>query len=477
MTALSTVNNSLSNLSEKEYLQVVERTKNLRKTFKVKIVDVDLQYVMALNKSLGREDKQVVLTSVVDHHYLSHISDPNILFNNMFALPDALTQIFASRNPFVIFDVDEKDTNYIENLRQKIAANLSLVSGDISYNVKVYINIPDMVRYQIVEKEIKRAFPTIEIVSFIPLVSQFDNTKMLEVPTVAEKSLTKTQLFSEMKFIGSKYLLLTDTNSLGKGTEKNNYYKLRKFLGDIILAEDSSEEVYARNLVTDYFFSDYLTVAERLKHMFRCPSLIQLGDFLFLPCWIKKVEVKATVLSLSQMGKQETLTITEDCVVEPVEKGKLLYYLKQSTRFINFSLVKINGKDYFMKSYTVELHTVCLDSFGIQEMQYSLGKELPSAVRFMTNMSDADKEVYARVKDFPDFRETEPHPLTREIVVREAEGKESKKGIWALRNSGLNFSNNLSYITPLVSLEDLLKINCICPVEGFITDVIPCAWR
>ena len=477
MTALTTINNSLANLSEKEYLQVVERTKNLRKTFKVQIVDADLQYIMALNKSLGREMNQVMLAKVVDYHYLSQVSDPNTLFNNMFALPDAFSQIFASRNPFIIFDVGEKETNYVENLRQKIAANLSLVSEDIVYAVKVYINIPDMVRYQIAERDILKAFPNVEIVSFIPLAEHFDNTTMLEVPTVAEKSLSKVQLFSEMGHIGSKYLLLTDTNSLGRGTEKNNYYKLRKFLGDIILASDSSEEVYARNLVTDYFFSSYLTVAERLKYMFRCPSLIQLGDFFFVPCLIERVEVKATVLSLGSGGKQEKIIITENCIVGSAEEDKLLPYLKMDNRFINFSIAKINGEDYFIKSYSVELYTKCLVSIGIQEMHYSLGKELPSAVRFMTNMLEVDKEIYVREKEKSDFRETEPHPLTREIVIREAEAEESTDGIWALRNSGINFSNNLSYVTSLVSLEDLLKSNCICPVEGFKLDVIPYAWR
>jgi len=468
-------NNSLTAITKKEYLQKAEKARKLRKSFKVDITNEDFKYVLAQNKALGRELNQVTWAHIVDNDYLAKISDVNVLLNNMFILPGAMNQIFASRTPFIIFDVDEKDSNYLENLHQKISRNLSSVSGDITYAVKVYVNIKDMVRYQAVVKDIKNSMPNVEIVSTISLVDQFDNSTMLEVPTVGEAATPKSKLFANMKPIPDKCLLLTNTNSLGKNTEKNNYYKLRKFLGDIIFSEDSSEEIYTRNLVKDYFFSDYLTIVEKLRHMFDCPSLIQLGEFFYVPCYIQRVEVHAIVLPVEREGRQKTLTITKDCIIEAVDENKLLGYLRQDTRFINFSLVKLNGKVYFVKKYEVELFTTCLSPYGINEMQYTLKKALSTAVRFITDMTD--KEVYTKAKEkYGDFRETRPHPLTREMAVRE-EGKDAKDGIWVERNSGLNFSRNLAFIAPFIPIEELLKFNYVCPINGFMTAAVNCAWR
>jgi len=475
MNALTTINNPLAIITEKRYLQIIDKARNLRRSFKVGVTDEDLLYVLAQNKALERELNQVTLSSIVDADYLAKVSDINVLFNNMFVLPDALNQIFISRTPFIIFDVDEKDISYLENLKQKISLNLSQGGKGIEYAIKVYVNIPNMMRYQVVVKDIKNAIPDVEIISYISLVDQFDTATMLEVPSAGEAAIPKGKLFANMQPLPDKYLLLTNTNFLGKNTEKNNYYKLRKFLGDIIISEDASEALYARNLVKDYFFSDYLTVTERLRYIFECPSLIQLGEFFFVPCYIQKVEVHATVLSVERESRQELLVITKDCAIEPVDEEHLLGYLRQDTRFINFSLTKINGKVYFIGKYEVELFTTCLSNYGIDEMQYTLRKTLPTAVRFITDITD--KEVYASTKvSYNDFRETRPHPLTREIVMREV-NREDREGIWAERNSGLNFSHNLACITPFIPIEELLKNNYVCPKEGFKRAVVNYTWR
>jgi len=476
MNALTTINNnSLANITEKEYSVMIEKSRNLRKSFKVGITNEDLKYVLAQNRALGRELNQVTVSYIVDADYLSKISDIDVLLNNMFILPDSFNLIFASRTPFIIFDVNERDANYLDTLHQKITTNLSFVDSNIAFAIKVYVNIPDMVRYQEVVRDILDTFPEIEIVSYIPLADQFDNTTMLEVPTAEEAKTLKSKLFADMQPIAGRFLLLTTTNSLGANTERNNYYKLRKSLGDVIFSEDSSEEIYARNLVTDYFFSSYLTITEKLFHIFNCPSLIQLGEFFYIPCYIQKIEVNAIVTPIDCEGEQKLLTITKDCVVESVDENKLIDYLKKDTRFINFSLVKINGEVYFVKKYDVKLFTSCLSPYGIGEMQYTMKKTLASAVRFITDMTD--KELYESTRaTYSDFRETLPHPLTREIVVREEE-KVAEQGIWAERNSGLNLSHNLALIIPSVPLEELIRKGYLCPINGFLMSRVTCTWR
>ena len=478
MNELMLFNKELSLKSEHEQSQLISDIKITRKKYKVGIIDVDLQYVMAANEVLGRVNSQVLLYPLIDHNYTFQVGDVSFLTDNMYALPDMPTELFISRDLYLIFCIDEQDSNYLENLKSKINANIGLMQNTVNYVVKVYINIPNMVRYQIVEKEILAAFPEIEIVSVMELSSSFDNTFMIEVPNAAEAQLPRKELFTKIKPLPGKGLLLTMTNSIGKHSERSNYYKLRKFLGDTIYSTDSSESVFARNLVIDYFYSDFLLMHERFQFMFDCPTSIQLGDFFYLPYIIDSIEVKAIVIPLNGKETQrENLIISKSCKKEPVDQDKLLYYLKKSVKNINYSLVCINDVDYRIKSYTVLIKATCLEESGIEKLTYTLSKKIPSPVRFLSPLIEEDAYVYKKAQTYPHFKGIFPHPKTREIILREIDTLESKVGIWSYCNAGLNLSDNLSFVVPLIPLEKLLKLKIVCPIEGFLSSTIPYSWR
>lgn len=482
MNSLTTQNSSLAysdeqniiekiNLFEREVLKIL-------KTFKAPITMVEYKYILAFNRYIQREFNQFEMCAIPEG-IIARFQDKSYFLNNNFIFNDDNSVL----EPYIIFEI-LRDTD-IDSLIESYISSIedSPLYVDSSIRIFAYINVTELCLYNTIYEYINESYPNIEVVSYLDLDSEFDQSKnklvdLSKFPTNINSLITnfKEIMQNEIGLEGKIPYFAGSRNNLNE-LDINEILGLCQYHGFTFNISKSLSEVYGNYLgnLCFTFNPNIKTFYEYTEDLFTSPSCVFVHGLTPFIGVIKNITLSIECINIVTQSNV-TININNNKDLYPVEDS-LNEYIKEDYRNLKTMIFGYNSTVYRVIDSTILLNMDCYVN-GIAER---LNKDIKYANNISVLGEHFGFDVYTKLlKTNKKNRETRipgryiyyvlrKHRLT-DTQIDNLDIPKEHIAFWSKNN--FNIKRYLEEITKVVSIDTLIENKLFDGDSGFRSNSI-----